>query len=146
MTGQFVLDCGMSADYAALAVRLIRAFDKHDKDPAATFRLLKGWREEVRALFPHGSIARIPSHAAGGAGAAADAKTATRIALAQNEYIAEVDYKGRIQDFMAVPPKQMMQESLRAMTPVIEAAVGRVDVDFCDKDLYMCIEICGNLF
>ena len=31
MTGQFVLDTGLVADYAAFAVRLIRAFDEHDE-------------------------------------------------------------------------------------------------------------------
>ena len=65
MTGQFVLDTGLVADYAALAVRLIRAFDEHDKDPAITFRLLAQWRERLRKLFLQGAIARIPSHAAG---------------------------------------------------------------------------------
>ena len=76
-----------------------------------------------------------------GAGAVAAEKTATQIALEQIDYIAEVDYKGRVKDFMAVPPKDMVQESLRAMTPVVEAAIGRLDVEFCDTDLYMCMEI-----
>ena len=141
MTGQFVLDTGLVADYAALSVRLIRAFDTHDKDPAITFRILSEWKAHLRNLFLGGAIARIPSHAAGGDGAASPAKTATQIALEQIDYIGEVDYEGHIQDFMATPPKQMMQESLRAMTPVVEAAIGRVNVEFCDEDLYMCMEI-----
>ena len=82
-----------------------------------------------------------PSFAAGEVDAAARPKTATQIALEQIDYIAEVDYQGRVQDFMAVPPKQMMQESLRAMSPVVEAAISRVDVEFFDKDLYMSMEI-----
>ena len=45
MTGQFVLDTGLVADYAALGVRLIRAFDVHDKDPAITYRLLAEWKK-----------------------------------------------------------------------------------------------------
>ena len=40
-----------------------------------------------------------------------------------------------------MPPKRMMQESLRAMIPVVEAAIGRIDVEFCDTNLYMCIEV-----
>ena len=35
----------------------------------------------------------------------------------------------------------MMQESLRAMTPVVEASIARLDVEICDEDLYMCFEI-----
>ena len=141
MTGQFVLDTGLIADYAALGVRLIRAFDVHDKDPSITYRLLAEWKKRIRRLIVGGTIARIPSLAAGDPGGVGVAKTATQIALEQINYIAEVDYKGRVQDFMAVPPKQMMQESLRAMTPVVEASIARLDVEFCDEDLYMCFEI-----
>ena len=141
MTGQFVLDAGLIADYAALGVRLIRAFDVHDKDPSITYRLLAEWKKRIRNLIIGGTIARIPSFAAGDPGGVGVAKTATQIALEQIDYIADVDYKGRVQDFMAVPPKQMMQESLRAMTPVVEASIARLDVEFYDEDLYMCFEL-----
>ena len=141
MTGQFVLDTGLVADFAALAVRLIRAFDTHDKDPATTYRILNDWKVQIKKLIIEGAVARIPSLAAGVADGVAAAKTATHIALEQIDYIAEVDYHGRVQDFMAVPPKQMLEESLRAMKPAVEASIARLEVEFCDKDLYMCFEI-----
>ena len=89
ITGQFVLDTGLVCDYTVLAAHLIIAFDEHDKDPATTYRLLAEWREKIKTLFLGGAVVRIPSHAAGGAGAAPAAKTATQIALEQIDCIAE---------------------------------------------------------
>ena len=46
----------------------------------------------------------------------------------QVQYIAEVDYVGRVKDFMAAPPIEKVQEGLRPMLPAVEAAIGRLDV------------------
>ena len=66
ITDEFVFHVGLVADYGALAVRLIRAFDVQDKDPATNRGLLRALTDQCRMLFHHGAILRSPSSVAGG--------------------------------------------------------------------------------
>ena len=68
-------------------------------------------------------------------------KTATQIALEQIEYISEVEYVGRVRDFMAASPKDLIQRGMEQMHAVIGPAKERMAADFTDSDLYMTMDI-----
>ena len=60
LSGQMLCDTGVTSDYAALSVRLIREFDLHDKDPATTYRILTRWKEDITKLIIEGAVAMDP--------------------------------------------------------------------------------------
>ena len=128
-------------------MELLRKCDVHAKDPSTTRKLIRQWVEQVDSLFRDGNIFRVaPSTAAGMHGpiaplAPCTQKTATQIALEQIEYISEVDYVGRVRDFMAASPKDLLQRGMEQMHAVIGPAKERMAADFTDSDLYMAMDI-----
>ena len=79
LTLGFIVNMGLSADYAETGVRLIRAFGVLAKDPATSRVLLEAWKRKVHRLFAAGHIVPMPEAAVG--------KTATQLALEQVERI-----------------------------------------------------------
>ena len=125
---QFIIDIGLIADYGSICLDLLRKFDVHSKDPSTTRKLIRQWVEQVDSLFRGGNIFRAaPSTAAGMYGpiaplAPCTQKTATQIALEQIQYISEVDYVGRVRDFMAASPKDLIQRGMEQMHAVVGPA------------------------
>jgi len=144
--GQFILDLGLLADYGSLCLGLLRKFDVHSKDPSISRRLLRQWEQQLDSLFIEGNIFRgNPSTAAGAdvgnEPVASIQKTATQIAMEQIDYIGEVDYKGRVRDFMDVSPKELFARGMRDMQSVVGPAKARMAVEFRESDLYMCMDV-----
>ena len=61
--------------------------------------------------------------------------------MEQIQYISEVDYVGRVRDFMAASPKDLIQRGMEQMHAVIGPAKERMAADFTDSDLYMTMDI-----
>ena len=62
---QFILNMGLSADYAELGLRLTREFDVNAKDPGTTRVLLDHWKFATQSLFSSGRIACMPGDGTG---------------------------------------------------------------------------------
>ena len=120
INGQFILDLGIAADYGSICLALLRKFDVHSKDPSTTRQLLRHWEHQLDTLFCEGNIFRDASSAVAGE------KTATQIAMEQIDYISEVDYRGRVQDFLAVSPKDLFARGMREMHAAVPAAKARM--------------------
>jgi hypothetical protein len=126
---------------------LLRKVDLHSKDPSVKRALLRRWHGQLIKRFGEGNIFRDPSPGAGTDERDPDvlrssrAKTATQIAMEQIMYIGEIDYAGHVQDFMAVGPKKLVERGMREMHEDCTAARDRMDADFTDNDLYMCLEV-----
>ena len=125
---QFILNMGLSADYAELGLRLIREFDVNAKDPATTRVLLDHWKFATRSLFSSGRIVCMPGDDVG--------KTATLLALEQVDRLGVVLCGGRTLNFLDRSPTQALAEGLSVLKDVVEAAAGRIDADFRPDDLY----------
>ena len=130
MNVRFILNMGLSADYAELALRLIRAFDVLAKDPATSRVLIETWKRKAQQLFVAGNIVSMPEAAVG--------KTATQIALEQlNSIGANVACGDRTINFLNESPTQVLAEGVRAFKDISEIATERLDADFSPNDLYM---------
>ena len=110
--GQWILDIGLIADFGSISLKLLRKFDRHSRDPAVTRKHIRQWESTMESLSCEGNVFRAaPSTAAGKMGsnhlATAIPKSAAQIAMEQIGYTREVDYTGRVQDFLAVLPKDL---------------------------------------
>jgi hypothetical protein len=61
--------------------------------------------------------------------------------MEQIEYISEVDYDGRVQDFNAVRPRDLFARGMRDMHACIAATKERMAAEFSEVDLYMCMDV-----
>ena len=61
--------------------------------------------------------------------------------MEQIDYISEVDYRGRVQDFLAVSPKDLFARGMREINAAVTEAKARMNAYFNDRDLYMCLDV-----
>ena len=65
MSGRHAVECGIAADYSEVCMRFIRRWDRRDKDPATSSRVLADFRNEMDTLFVKGYILCDPAVATG---------------------------------------------------------------------------------
>ena len=132
LTFRFIVNMGLSADYAEIGLRLIREFDALAKDPATSRVLLEAWRCKVQRLFVEGAIATE----------AAVGQTATKIALAQSHHIGNNVVCGdRTFNFFSEHPTRIVAEGVSVFKHISAIAMERIDADFRYNDLYMAFSV-----
>jgi len=139
MTPGFVLDAGLSADFAEEATRFLRRFDVRDRDPATTPRLLRDFRARMTTLFVDGRImSDIPADAPG---IPAGAMTTTQIALSQFDDMLQIQCGTKIKTLWSKTSHDQATQALSQIRSATEDLFGRLDADFDDNDLYMALGI-----
>ena len=132
MTFKFIINMGLSADYAETALRLVREFDVLAKDPATSRVLLEACRQKLHLLFQEGRIVKIPE-----AG-----KTAINLAMEQVQILDKLIACGdRTFNLYSESPTTVLAEGVRAFNEILDAAWGRLDADFRHNDLYMTFDV-----
>ena len=121
--GQWILDTGLIADLGSISLELLRNVDRHSRDHAVTRKHIRQWESTINSVFCEGSIFRAaPSTAAGkdrrDHPATAIPKSAAQIAMEQIGYTCEVDYTGRVHDFLAVLPKDLFARGMKEIHAV----------------------------
>ena len=113
MSGRHAVECGIAADYSEVCMRFIRRWDRRDKDPATSSRVLADFRHQVDTLFIKGYILCDPAEATGNpmpgtSGSIAGTKTITQIAMEQLLEGADVhvDVMGKRKQLMSRADKK----------------------------------------
>lgn len=144
MSGRHVLEVGIAADYSEVCMRFIRAWDKPNRDPATSSKILAQFREEVDALFVRGYILCEP----GGSGDIAEpsesleppAKTITQIAYEQLQENVIVQVMGREKRMWNDTSKKSVLAVMAEVKVAVAAMLDRLDADFSQNSLYLSFE------
>ena len=132
MSFKFIINMGLSADYAETALRLVREFDVLAKDPATSRVLLEACRQKLHLLFQEGRIVKIPK-----AG-----KTAINLAMEQLQILDKLIACGdRTFNLYSESPTTVLAEGVRAFNEILDVAWDRLDADFRHNDLYMTFDV-----
>jgi len=142
------------------SARFIRLWDTDDRDPATARRVLSKFRAELDTLFVRGYIlceatdsrVRVQVGPCAIAGPRAERrplaapeptpapKTITQIALEECLKAPEVQVNGRTKRLGGGARKQDAQELMAQVKSVVADALGRLDADFSEDALYLCLE------
>ena len=138
-----------------IIVRFIREYDTDDKDPAASARSLRRFRETMDVLFLQGYILCDPQDPPPDVAVATPAlasmqgtlqrsklgpKTITQIALEQCSDMLRVTVGGKIMMLWSKTSREDALSAMAEMKGVVRDMIGRLDVDFSENSLYLCLE------
>ena len=151
-----VQTCGAAtASPRLLFIRFIREYDTDDKDPAASARSLRRFRETMDVLFLQGYILCDPQDPPPDVAVATPAlastqgtlqrsklgpKTITQIALEQCSDMLRVTVGGKIMMLWSKTSREDALSAMSEMKGVVRDMIGRLDVDFSENSLYLCLE------
>ena len=138
-----------------LLIRFIREYDTDDRDPSASARSLRRLRETMNVLFLQGYILCDPQGSPLDVDVAAPAlasrqgtmqrsklgpKTITQIAMEQCNDMMKVDVCGKTMMLWGKTSREDALAAMSEMKGVVRDMIGRLDVDFCENSLYLCLE------
>ena len=143
MTPQHILEAGLSADYAEVGIRLLRAFDvpAAARDPATSGAVLKKYHVTVTRLFINGYI-MSPVHRIGSMPELGDhcsSKTLTQIACEQFGDFAQIRYGDKEKILWSKASKDQCAESLAHLQSIARDHLDRLRAGFLDSEVYMCM-------
>ena len=148
--------CGAAtASPRLLLIRFIREYDTDDKDPAASARSLRRFRETMDVLFLQGYILCDPQDPPPDVAVAAPAlasrqgtmqrsklgpKMITQIAMEQYSDLMKVNVGGQSMMLWGKTSREDALAAMSEMKGVVRDMIGRLDVDFSENSLYLCLE------
>ena len=151
MSGRHAVECGIATDYSEVCMRFIRRWDRRDKDPARSSRVLADFRHQMDTLFVKGYILCDPAEAIGNpmpstSGPIAGLmrpKTITQIAMEQLLEGADVhvDVMGKRKQLWSRADKRGVLDMMAEVKSVVEASLERLEAEFPTHSLYVCLEV-----
>ena len=123
--------------------RFIREWDRPDRDPATSTRVLATFRETLHTLFVQGYIPCKPGaddSGAEGLGAIVGPKTITQISMEQRTDALIVRVGSKEKRLWSHTGKAEALEVMAEIKSIVADVVARLDADFSTNALYLCFE------
>ena len=119
-----------------MRLRFLRKFDMTSRDPATSGRCLQSFCTVLQKLFVDGYImcdagSSIPE--------LGPLKTITQIAMEQLSDFVEIRYGKKVKVLWSNVSRNDCEEALAEMRSIVSDVVARLQADFHENDLYMCL-------
>ena len=142
MTPQYIMDAGLSGDFAEVGIKLLRTFDVRAaaRDPATSGARLQSYYDTVTRLFIDGYIMHPVNRTGGvpGLGDECPSKTLTQIACEQFQDFVQMRYGDEVKVLWSKTAKHECAESLAHLQSIARDHLDTLRAGFLDSEVYTC--------
>ena len=142
MTPQYIMDAGLSGDFASVGIKFLRTFDVRAaaRDPATSGARLQSYYDTVTRLFIDGYIMHPVNRTGGvpGLGDECPSKTLTQIACEQFQDFVQIRYGDEVKVLWSKTAKHECAESLAHLQSIARDHLDRLRAGFLDSVVYTC--------